>query len=272
MELNFVKVNPCENTTVYITDSVKRSLHTQIANSIMEYGNLHAEQVGFFEKCSTENPKALAKLQMMGGEFCGNACRGFAAVIADNLNITKKKQIYIEASGTNETLLCEVTPLNEKEYFVSMKLPDILNISEIEIYKDEINLKGYMIDFGGICHCVFCVESINSDKSYIEKLLKLLPYTNYDAFGIMQYNPITNQLLPVVYVKGTNSLFFERSCGSGTSAVGVTMAIIEKQNQNLKVKQDGGILTISTQYINGKVENIVLGGIVKIVSKGAVYV
>ena len=80
MQLEFVKVNPVENMTVFILDEVEKSKHIEIAKKLMDYSNLYAEQVGFVEKMKSEDDNIAVRLQMMGGEFCGNATRSLAAL------------------------------------------------------------------------------------------------------------------------------------------------------------------------------------------------
>lgn len=49
MKINFIKVNPVENMTLFVLDQIPRKDHIRISNKIMDYSNLHAEQVGFIE-------------------------------------------------------------------------------------------------------------------------------------------------------------------------------------------------------------------------------
>ena len=83
MKLNFVKVNPVENMTIFVMDQVDSSHHMAVANRLMDYSNIHGEQVGFIENPRSLKAKSLntLRLQMMGGEFCGNATRSLAALM-----------------------------------------------------------------------------------------------------------------------------------------------------------------------------------------------
>ena len=72
--LDFVKINPAGNITILIDnfDIYDKNI-PKISEEIMKETNLYAEQVGFIG----DN-----HLQMMGGEFCGNASRAFASLLA----------------------------------------------------------------------------------------------------------------------------------------------------------------------------------------------
>jgi histidine racemase len=77
--IHYSKVIPGGNTTILVYDRLPRKHHAAIAKSLM---SLHpdCEQVGFIEP--SEDPKAVCRLQMMGGEFCGNASRSLVWLIA----------------------------------------------------------------------------------------------------------------------------------------------------------------------------------------------
>ena len=79
MKLRFVKVNPVENMTLFVLDPVPREEQMNVANKLMKYSNIHGEQVGFIER-----EGSYIRLQMMGGEFCGNATRSLAALMVYN--------------------------------------------------------------------------------------------------------------------------------------------------------------------------------------------
>lgn len=67
MELNFVKVDPAGNTTIFIFDQLPHPIHAKVAQYLMKSGCLCAEQVAFIEK--PKSSYAAAHLQMMSGEF-----------------------------------------------------------------------------------------------------------------------------------------------------------------------------------------------------------
>lgn len=58
MKLSFVKANPTDNMTVFVLDPVPRQLHSNVAQKILDYGNLYAEQVGFIESPNPTNINA----------------------------------------------------------------------------------------------------------------------------------------------------------------------------------------------------------------------
>ena len=104
----FYKISPGGNTTVLIMDSgIDKNCHAEMAHILMDDSHLHAEQVGYVNLKGSR-----PRLDMMGGEFCGNAARSLAAVLAlekshflnDGEEITGK----IEVSGVNHPLSVRV--------------------------------------------------------------------------------------------------------------------------------------------------------------------
>lgn len=67
MKLNFVKMNPAGNTTIFIFDQLPWLFHGKIVQYLMKPDYLCADQVAFIEK--PKSPYATARLQMMSGEF-----------------------------------------------------------------------------------------------------------------------------------------------------------------------------------------------------------
>lgn len=75
--LRFHKFSPGGNTTILVTDPVPPPLRAAVAAELMGEHHVHAEQVGFVSLAG-----ARPRIDMMGGEFCGNACRSLAALLA----------------------------------------------------------------------------------------------------------------------------------------------------------------------------------------------
>ena len=78
MKITVVMADPAGNRTAIVRDPVPAGERGVVAARIMELPELRAEQVGF------EVPPRLGgagRLEMMGGEFCGNAARSFGFLL-----------------------------------------------------------------------------------------------------------------------------------------------------------------------------------------------
>ena len=79
MELNILRADPAGNITVFVLDPVEKAQRAAIAEKIMAIPALKAEQVGY--ACAAEDDVD-GHMEMMGGEFCGNATRAYGMYIA----------------------------------------------------------------------------------------------------------------------------------------------------------------------------------------------
>ncbi len=280
MKLNIIKVNPVENMTIFVMDKLDPLIHMEVANKLMEYGNAHGEQVGFVVDPITDEGKALKtmRLQMMGGEFCGNAARSLAALMVHLQlpGINKLEENYdvaIEVSGSNELLTCTVKP-TETEYSylsrIKMPLPKQVSNSSIMFNNEEINYT--RVDFHGITHFIVENNEIDDKDQFFKAIKEKTDKELLDAIGIMFYDYASGFLRPLVYVRATNSLYWERSCASGTSALGVALAIKKNSNIHEYIEQPGGKLEVIVELLDSKVKSLYLDGKVQIVFEGKAYI
>ena len=70
MELEYTVWDPTKNITLLVSTPVERGAQAETAARLMA-ARPQVEQVGFLEPAAA--PGAELRLQMMGGEFCGNA-------------------------------------------------------------------------------------------------------------------------------------------------------------------------------------------------------
>lgn len=276
MKLHFVKINPVENMTIFVLDQLPRRDHIKISNDLMDYSNLHAEQVGFIE--SSKNHNNLIRLQMMGGEFCGNATRSLAAFMVHSQypeveKFDNKFMVSLEVSGMDNIINCEVEPLDKANLYMSkIKMPVPLSIEEIIIDYSGNKIQTIRVDLPGITHFIVDRDKIRDKDNYYEIIKDLMSKEDYDAFGIMYYDYTKNYMEPLVYVRATDSLFWERSCASGTCALGCSLGFMNKKSIDKEIHQPGGKLKVTVGYENNNINSLYLNGEVEIVSEGIVYI
>lgn len=256
-QLKFVKINPAGNITLlYDIKDINKDHIQKISKISMSDLNLYAEQVGFINN---------RHLHMMGGEFCGNACRSFAAYLAFNDRDFQKEKIYnITCSGENIELYVDVRVSEIKNIFLSkIKMPKNISIQivKLALQKSEI-IEICEVIFQGIVH--FIIE-LNTDKKVINRIRDYCEKKKYSAFGVMFFNSKTMHMKPYVEVQGFNGVW-ENSCGSGTTAVGYYL----KKYKNIdfaKIIQPGGWLEVSHEN-----NEVFIDGPVEIVAEGISYI
>jgi len=277
MKLNFIKINPTENMTVLILDPLPRSKYIEIANKIMNYNNIHAEQVGFLEKSQKNDERIGIKLHMMGGEFCCNASCALAAVLVNRnhhtvRNVGDRHLVKFEVSGSNEDISCEVISKgNSKTYEAKIKMALHESIEKFDLSFENKVYSGYIVKFPGIAHYV--VEGVyeKDRKEFFQEFLKESKLDNFEAIGIMFLDSESMFITPLVYVKETNSLVWERGCGSGSTAVGIVKSYLLKKNFEVDVHQPGGTLKINVHQSDNIISSVYLTGLVHIVAEGVLY-
>lgn len=121
MRVSFVKLSPSENTTIIVTEpEIKKENYAKIAKTAMAYTHLYGEQVGFITP--THYPEAKGRMEMSGGEFCGNGLLAHGAYLAwrDGL---EKETFLVEFSGVTKMLTCEVEKVSPLVYRVKGEMP-----------------------------------------------------------------------------------------------------------------------------------------------------
>ena len=153
MELKFIKTSPTENVTLLIETPVPREQHLEIAEKLIAYGSVYAEQAGYIEE--PENPAAEKRLQMMAGEFCGNASLSLAAVVAEEkgLKVGEETEIILEVSGADSLVNCRMKK-EENGWFgrVAMPLPKAIEHKTFRLNDETYELD--VVVFEGISHII----------------------------------------------------------------------------------------------------------------------
>jgi len=200
------------------------------------------EQGGFFEPAA--DARAVARLQMAGGEFCGNAARAFGALLAQDYlqerlfarlvkyhTVAPSKnglRFSIEVSGATEPLAVEVTPGATYQVALSVpvdRAPEL--VVETSLLLERKRCGATVVNLEGISHVVLSGDDIPFRaapewyRSVIREVITQLGLSEKPAVGLLW---VTEQegsprLDPVVWVRGTDTCMYESACGSGSVAV-----------------------------------------------------
>ena len=263
MILDFVKLSPTRNMTILVTSPVERPQHVSVAEQLMDSGSVHAEQVGFLEPTSI--PGARLRLQMMGGEFCGNATMSVGAFLAfqDDLPDRASADYPLEVSGADGVVHCRIR--REGSAFigtVAMPLPEKI---------EEISFGGRkcpVVFLPGIAHAIIDAQTMTPAEA--EALIpQWCAAARQEAFGIILKSGST--IKPLVYVRETNSAVWEQGCGSGTAAVGAYVAYLKKAPLSVEIAQPGGVIRADVAW-EGGISGIKITGTVKIAAMGRAWI
>lgn len=260
MDLHYTIWNPTNNTTMLVDSPVPRSQQSEIAARLMA-AHSAVEQVGFIER--PQHPDALLRLQMMGGEFCGNASMS-AAAFAAKQDGCSSGTIPLEVSGYDGLLNCQLNKIDGLLYgTVSMPLPEKVATADLP----EVGTVPAVF-FSGIVHCIVPVEAMT--RAQAESAIRpFCAALGADACGILLYDKISSEFTPLVYVASTDTAVWESGCGSGSAAIGSFLAVQEKSDCSRDLRQPGGMITVSAQWNGGKIHALTITGQIDFVDSGS---
>ena len=257
MKLKIRVADPAGNITIFVMTPTDRKDYVRIANELLEHEEFHAEQVGYVE----EQEDGTLHMQMMGGEFCGNATRSFG-YLQSLLSEDHPEIVLADVSGSTEKLVVEAD-LHARTSRTTMPLPQKIMPVEIPGYGEFP-----LVCFEGICHMI--VEHMDIDAELVETALKQLKMIEKcDAYGIMFLKKERLEqeyhMTPVVYVGETDSLVWESSCGSGSMACASYLASKEENGEfAYDLRQPGGLIQAVVKRENQTTVQCKMGGPVSI--------
>jgi diaminopimelate epimerase len=270
--MEIVIADPAKNITLFVFDAGgDRETRAETARALLKDSRFGAEQVGFvLPPVPGTAGRRLWRLEMMGGEFCGNAARSFGFFIAREMGLCGRVPVTIEISGMETPL---VVTVDTEAGTAEAGIPKPRAIDRVEISGGELEGRDFpLVIFDGIVHVIALnikpeEKTFHRIKAAAEKRCQDLSEESVcpDALGVMFYDTKDRFMRPAVYVAATDSLVFESSCGSGTAA----LAAWETRNagdgeSRLEVKQPGGVIEAEVYRKNGEITGISIGGPVKL--------
>ena len=227
--------DPTGNITLLVETPVPEVSQPLLARKLMER-EPETEQVGFV--FPAENGIGL---RMAGGEFCGNASMCAAALTAARDGRTGG-EVTVYVSGTPKPVEVSVKTLPERVWQGSVMMPQPTTIGR-ELLPGGRELP--VVRFPGITHILLEEEPVPETAERLAR--EWCAYLNSDALGLMFLNREEMLLKPLVYVPSAETLFWESSCASGTTAVGAFLAAESGRTVTLALKQQGGTLEIAAR-------------------------
>jgi diaminopimelate epimerase len=289
MGYDIVIADPANNITVFVLTPVPPAERAEAARALLSDPSLKAEQVGFVvpppqDVGSGSRPDAplrpdvplrpgaplwrgatLWRLDMMGGEFCGNAARSFGLYVARQAGLSGKVCLEVEISGTPVMVRADL-----ERGLAEASMPPV--IAQGTLAWGGADLPVYL--FEGIAHVIAPDVAPSASAFYaIKALLETalpgaassrgmsFPGTGaeIDALGVMFWD--ARVMTPAVYVRGTDTLVFESSCGSGSAALGLHLTRgMEEGEELLAVKQSGGVIEVRVEKRPGEAAALSIGG------------
>jgi len=250
--------SPGGNPTYLIAEGgIPMAQYTEInAYLLRRYPRL--EQGGFILPPQSE--RAVARLQMAGGEFCLNATRAFAAVLFDDFGHGRcsirsaeyarllrrpdaSARFLVEVSGAPDPLTVTVAKA-EDGWEVAVDLPALqYTIRETVASVDGSSMRIQLVTLPGITHLIFppggaLPADAIARRAVAESLLSGLGLTVQSAVGFLCWTRegVTLVLSPLVWVRALSTCIMETSCGSGSLALALTV----QKTGRVQIQQPSG--------------------------------
>ncbi|MDR2159343.1 MAG: hypothetical protein LBP23_04665 [Treponema sp.] len=239
-----ITADPAGNITVFVLGEVRD--RDRVVRRIMADGDLRAEQAGFV--VPPASPAGYWRLEMMGGEFCGNAARSFGLLAARFLGLAGKAAVTVETSGMARPLTVRVDmdaggPGNASavpgaeggaagtDTEGGAGMAGLGGTAELEIpgplREESIPWEGRSLPalvFDGITHVI--APGVAPERDRFDAIRRAVEAAwgagaGLSALGVMFWDRRKQFMTPAVYVYRSETLVFESSCGSGSAAMAV---------------------------------------------------
>lgn len=239
-------LDPAGNLTAVVRTPVPADARLPLAKKVLAQGR--AEQVAFETR---PRQGGRSRIEMMGGEFCGNAVRSFGYLTAMEQYAAGVHTLLVEITGAEEPVTV-TADLDRGLAFAEMPLPT--GLSEVLV----AGIAYPLVLCPGIVHLL--VRDRDPDPAFVRQALAALAPTAPEAAGVLFLRG--QAMTPAVYVRETDSLVWESSCGSGSVAWSWYLA----REQGLDgeraytLSQPGGRITAYVRAGNGQVCSCRIGG------------
>lgn len=250
-EYTVAVLDPAGNVTAIVCSDVPAAERARVAAQILRLPELGIEQVAFL---TAPRSGGEIRLEMMGGEFCGNAlrCAGFYQALRTGAQ--GKSCVFAEISGADGV---QPVMADTAEGTASTVMPLPLSVQPA----GWADVQAARVTFAGITH--FVIDCAQPDETLVQRAIDAAPEAS--AVGAIFLDRAHGSIKPVVFVRETASCVAENSCASGSVATAVVLtADFADGITEIGIGQPGGTLEVGVQRTDGAVTGLSIGGAVRL--------
>lgn len=250
-EYTVAVLDPAGNVTAIVCSDVSAAERARVAAQILRLPELGIEQVAFL---TAPRSGGEIRLEMMGGEFCGNAlrCAGFYQALRNGAQ--GKSCVFAEISGADGV---QPVMADTAEGTASTVMPLPLSVQPA----GWADVQATRVTFAGITH--FVIDCAQPDEALVQRAIAAAPEAS--AVGAIFLDRAHGSIKPVVFVRETASCVAENSCASGSVATAVVLtADFADGITEIGIGQPGGTLEVGVQRTDGAVTGLSIGGAVRL--------
>ena len=262
-ELKYSIWDPTGNITALVESPVGIPEQPAAAAEIMRR-HPAVEQVGFVRFPEGDGSMS-AELRMAGGEFCGNASMCTAALCvlrkgrASADSISKELTLSLRVSGVAEPLDVRLKRETADAFSAGVKMPPALCIENREFEFEDRKDRLPLIRMEGIDHILIGADAalfaLREDRQAAGLAVRSwCAALSSPGLGLMflEKREQNFSMTPLVYIPGSDTLFWEQSCASGSAAVGMVLAREKGARTEATLNEPGGILRVESAPENGE--------------------
>ena len=250
-EYTVAVLDPAGNVTAIVCSDVPAAERARVAAQILRLPELGIEQVAFL---TAPRSGGEIRLEMMGGEFCGNAlrCAGFYQALRNGAQ--GKSCVFAEISGADGV---QPVMADTAEGTASTVMPLPLSVQPA----GWADVQAARVTFAGITH--FVIDCAQPDETLVQRAIAAAPEAS--AVGAIFLDRAHGSIKPVVFVRETASCVAENSCASGSVATAVVLtADFADGITEIGIGQPGGTLEVGVQRADGAATGLSIGGAVRL--------
>ena len=259
MTIEYIKLSPTGNITLLVPTPVPRALQPQVARALL--ARVGGEQVGYIE--------GDARLQMMGGEFCGNATMSLGALLARDRGLAPGEALALSigVSGADGPVPCRIEAA-EDAWLGTVRMPLPTGIAEASLETDAGTLVAPLVRLPGIAHLILPAERAPSEEELRRRLPEWNGSIGADALGALRWDAGEGAIDPLVCVPSAGTLVREHGCGSGSAALGCWLAHRAGSGVEVPVRQPGGTITVRVEVSGDRLTGVTITGRVTLLEEG----
>ncbi len=243
--MEYCVFDPTGNITALVETAVDIADQPAAAARIMDL-EPDVEQVGFVTYADDDAAaagEAPVSLRMAGGEFCGNATMCTAALYMIRKNMPGSAVVRVRVSGAAEPLEVRLMRKDAAGFDAAVTMPPAIGIDELKLSDSKLyessSISLPVVRMQGIAHVIIEPDSgffgLKDDPALAEILLReWCGLLGAECMGMMFLDEggargsgesfTMRTLIPLVYVPGADTMFWENSCASGSAAAGIYLA------------------------------------------------
>lgn len=262
-EMHYSIMDPTGNITALVESCAEPGKQPAAAAEIMAR-HPDVEQVGFVsvEGAGEDKGGSQISLRMAGGEFCGNASMSAAALYLIKHHtgysedpVGKIYNVTLNVSGVAEPVLVRMRKDGSGSFTAGVHMPPARFIEHRSFTYNEMTGLLPIVMMEGISHIIIEEESpffcLAADHQAAEEAVRRWAgELEEDGLGLI-FVSRTRQMIPLVYIPVSNTMVWEKSCASGTAALGMCLADRIFGPVDETFAEPGGSLRVMSDPLNG---------------------